>query len=139
MEQKTKEVNTYYRFQIFLGDEQSDGTIKKTRNVGMAYLSEGQSIYTIRLWTFSWDRYYILPDKNDSSRFLLMTREASRSPQAKNKYYWNIVGNAVADSKIGLIRLDFDLIDKPIFMSIHPETSPSSRNVPYPDDLPSAA
>jgi hypothetical protein len=36
----------FYRFQLFV-----KGTEKKN-TVGMAYLKEGQGIYTLRLWTF---------------------------------------------------------------------------------------
>ena len=139
MEITKNESNKYFRFQVFIGDKQADGSVKKSKSVGMAYLSEGQNIYTLRLWTFSWDRYYVLPDKNDASKLLVMTREPSKSPEAKNKYYWNIVGNGVVDSKNGVIRMEFDLLSQPIYMSIHPEASASSKNVPGPEAFQNAA
>ena len=138
MEITKNESNNYFRFQVFIGEKQNDGSVKKTKSVGMAYLSEGQNIYTLRLWTFSWDRYYVLPDKNDASKLLVMTREPSKSPEAKNKYYWNIVGNGVVDSKNGVIRLDFDLL-KPIYMNLYPEASAFSKNVPGPETFQNAA
>jgi hypothetical protein len=69
----------------------------------MAYLKEGQSIYTLRLWTFLDDKYFLLPSNDDANKYLLMTREPNKSNTSKNKYFWNIVGNAKADSAKGVI------------------------------------
>ncbi|MBX2996814.1 MAG: hypothetical protein KF681_18490 [Bdellovibrionaceae bacterium] len=48
----------YFRFQVYQGEQDSSGKIKKTKSVGMAYLKDGQNIFSLRLWMFSWDRYY---------------------------------------------------------------------------------
>ncbi len=129
----------YYRFQVFQGEEDTRGKVQKTKSVGMAYLKDGQNIFTLRLWTFSWERYYVLPNKHDSSKFLVMTREPNKSPTAKNKYFWNIVGNGVVDTAQGLVRLEFDLLSKPIYMSTHPESSAFSTSLPEPEALSNAA
>jgi hypothetical protein len=78
---QTEKMNTtkFYRFQIFVkGNE-------KKNTVGMAYLKEGQSIYTLRLWTFLEDKFFLLPSKEDSAKYLLMTREPNKSNNSKNK------------------------------------------------------
>ncbi len=116
----------FYRFQIF-----TQGSEKKN-TVGMAYLKEGQTIYTLRLWTFLEDKFFMLPSKDDATKYLLMTREPNRSQSSKNKYFWNIVGNAKADSSKGIVELNFDLFDKKIYMTIFPEDSatPYGRSIP---------
>lgn len=129
----------YYRFQVFQGENDDQGKVQKTKSVGMAYLKDGQNIFTLRLWMFSWERYYILPNKHDSSKYLVMTREPNKNPAAKNKYFWNIVGNGVVDTVHGLIRLEFDLLSKPVYMSTHPESSAFSVSLPDPESLPDAA
>lgn len=129
----------YYRFQVFQGEPDASGKVIKSKSVGMAYLKDGQNIFTLRLWTFSWDRYYVLPSKHDSSKFLVMTREANRNLNAKNKYFWNIVGNGVADSVHGVIRIEFDLLSKLFYMSIHPESSAYSVSLPEPEAFADAA
>src|SRR6478609_6651948 len=93
----------FYRFQIF-----TQGNEKKN-TVGMAYLKEGQTIYTLRLWTFLEDKFFMLPSKVDSNKYLLMTRELNKSQSSKNKYFWNIVGNAQTDSSKGVVEFNFDL------------------------------
>ena len=123
----------FYRFQLFV-----QGAGKKN-TVGMAYLKEGQSIYTLRLWTFLDDKYFLLPSKEDSTKYLLMTREPNKSNTSKNKYFWNIVGNAKADSTKGVIEMNFDLLDKKIYMSIYPEESATPYGQPVPDGALEAA
>lgn len=123
----------FYRFQIFV-----QGSEKKN-TVGMAYLKEGQTIYTLRLWTFLEDKFFLLPNKDDSKKYLLMTREPNKSPSSKNKYFWNIVGNATADSSKGVIELNFDLFDKKIYMNIFPEESATPYGQPIPDGALEAA
>lgn len=129
----------FSRFQLFMGDVQADTSLQKTKNVGMAYLSEGHDIYSLRLWMFSSDRYYIVSSKSDPAKFIVMTREPNKSPEAKNKFYWNIVGNGMVDSKNGVMRLEFDLLSQPVYMNLRPEASAFNKNIPEPDIFKNAA
>ena len=135
---QNNESKQYYRFQVFQGNP-AENNVKKTKSVGMAYLKEGQSIYTLRLWTFSHDRFYVIANKNDASKVLIMTREPNKNPAAKNRYFWNIVGSGKADSVHGVIKLEFDLLDKVIYMNLFPESSAFSVNLPEPEALDIAA
>ena len=130
--EKTKPVK-FYRFQLFVED------IDRKKTVGMAYLKEGQGIYTLRLWTLLEDKFFLLPSKDDSSKYLLMTREPNRSSSSKNKYFWNIVGNAQVLSGKNVIELNFDLLEKKIYMSIFPEESATPYGHPVPSGAMEAA
>ncbi len=134
-----EESNEYYRFQVFHGEEQSEGKVSKTSTVGMSYLRNGQNVFTLRLWTFVHERFYLIPSKSDPSKYLIMTRESNKNPESKNKYFWNIVGNGVANSVYGYIKMKFDLFESPIYMSIHPESSAHSAKLAEPEFLPDAA
>jgi hypothetical protein len=123
----------FYRFQVLQARTKNDGASDKPRSVGMAYLKEGQNTYTLRLWMLLNEKFYIIPNKNDSSRFLILTREPNKNPLGKNKYFWNIVGNGKADTSTGYVSLDFDLLDKPILMSLYPESSANSVTLPDPN------
>lgn len=138
MEKQTND-NKYFRFQVFQADKAADGKIKKTKSVGMAYLRDGQNIFTLRLWMLSNERYYLIPNRHDSMKYLVMTREPNKNPLAKNKYFWNIVGNGVADSVQGVIDLNFDLLEKPIYMNIFPESSAYSLSLADPEEIQDAA
>jgi len=125
----------YFRFQVFQGEVNDQGKLEKTKTVGMSYLKDGQNIYTLRLWTFLNERFYIISNKNDPSKYLILTREPNKNPLSKNKYFWNIVGNGTADSSLGVITLNFDLFEKPIFMNMFPESSAFSTSLPDPVEL----
>ncbi len=129
----------FYRFQVFQGMFGQDGKLRKTKSVGMAYLKEGQSMFTLRLWTFVNERFYLILNQNDASKYLIMTREPNKNPVSKNKYFWNIVGHGVIDTVQGLVTIEFDLLDKPIYMSTHPESSSYSSQLPEPEAIADAA
>ncbi len=126
----------FYRFQLFV--ESADSNTKK-KTVGMAYLKEGQGIYTLRLWTLLEHKFFLLPSKDDSTKYLLMTREPNKSATSKNKYFWNIIGNAKADSAKGVIEMNFDLLNKKIYMNIYPEESATPYGQPVPEGALEAA
>jgi len=132
------EETEFYRFQVVSGDRK-ENPLEKTKTVGMAYMRKGQSLFTLRLWMLLNDRFYLVPSKHDPAKYLVMTREPNKSLTAKNKYFWNIVGNAAADSTAGHIRVDFDLLDKPVYMSIHPEPAARSVRMAEPVGLDEAA
>jgi hypothetical protein len=131
--------NKYFRFQVYQGRKDDKGKVTKTKSVGMAYLREGQNLFTLRLWMFMQDRYYLVPSKNDSASYLVMTREPNKSPTAKNKYFWNIVGNGKADSVRGVVEVNFDLLSEPVYMNIHPEQSAYSSTLAAPEEMFDAA
>jgi len=140
MDQRQKtETSPFYRFQLFHGDVKDDGKIEKTKTVGMAYLKEGQGTYTLRLWTFVENRFYMIQNKTDASRYVLLTRELNKRPNPKSKFYWNIVGNGHSDTSVGVIRLQFDLFERPVYMSVFPEALASGASLPEPVDLELAA
>ena len=116
----------YYRFQVFQGKRNSQGKLEKTKTVGMTYHKPGQDNYTMRLWTFVTERFYLLPNHKQGGRYFIMTREPNKNPSAKSKYFWNIVGSGIVDSAAGVIELEFDLLDKPIYMNIFPEAQAHS-------------
>lgn len=113
----SENVPAFYRFRVFVKHEDS----KKT--VGMAYLQEGQNIYTLRLWTFLNEKYFLFQSKECATKYLVMTREINTTPNPKTKYYWNIVGNATANASQNVLEINFDLFEKKIYLSIFPETS----------------
>lgn len=136
---QTNEANKFYRFQLFLGMAGEGGKVKKSKSVGMAYLKEGQNIYTVRLWMFLLERYYLLQNQNDPGKYFIMTREPNKNPAARNRYFWNIVGNGEADTKQGLITLRFDLLAEPLYLNIYPEASAFSASLAAPEELPDVA
>lgn len=134
-----KQDSKFYRFQVFQGELDDKGRVQKTKNVGMAYLKDGHQTITLRLWTFVSERFYLILNQNDASKYLVMTRELNKSQKNRNKYFWNIVGNGSIDTVQGIVRIELDLFDKPIYMNVHPEKSAFSVHLPEPDFAEQAA
>jgi len=140
MENNAKtESSKFYRFQLVQGELNSERKLDQTKTVGMAYMKEGQSTITMRLWTFVEDRFYLIQNKSDSSKYLVLTRELNKSINPKSKYFWNIVGNGQSDTHAGVIRLDFDLFSRPVYMNLFPEHSATGSALPDPVELDAAA
>lgn len=123
MEIQNKKSKEFYRFQIQLPtiNHSQSNQNQKPKSVGIAYLRDGEGTYTIRLWMFA-ERYYMIQTNADPTRYLLMSREPNRDSNSKNKFRWRIIGNGKLDVKKGVIELYFDLFDKPVLMSLYPES-----------------
>lgn len=128
-----------YRFKLMQGNVTSDGTFEKTKTVGMAYLTDGTRSYSLKLWMLLKDRFYLVPRRKDQTQFLVLTREANRNQSAQNRSFSNIVGNGQAFPALGVVRIDFDLLDKPIYMSIYPEQRSHSSRMQEPEAVNEAA
>lgn len=110
----------FYRFQIFVTKNIKD--LRDSRSiVGAAYLRDGHRVYTIKLWMFPAQKFYLMPDQSDQMKMVLFTREPKKDQSiGKGKYFWNAIGSGVVDPQREVVRLEFDLFDKPIYMSIFP-------------------
>jgi hypothetical protein len=128
-----------YRFQITKAQRNNEGKLVRAKTVGMAYLVEGQETYKIRLWTFVNDNFFMVMNRYDSSKFVLMSREPNRNPHSKNKYFWNVIGNGMAISAQNVIELNFDLIHEPLYLNVFPEERTGPIILPSEDDLLKAA
>jgi len=126
---------TCYRFQIIKAKKNDEGKLIKTKNVGMAYLMEGQETYTLRLWTFVSDKYFMVMNRYDSSKFMLMSREPNKNLQSRNKYFWNIIGSGKTLSSQNVIELNFDLLPESIYLSVFPEERTGSVILPVGDEF----
>ena len=118
-EQNKKQPETF-RFKILKGEKVPDGTIEKSHQAGVATLMEGQRNYTLYLYMFQNDQFFLVPHKLNPGRYYIMTRQPMRNPNKKAKYAWNIVGQAKANGHQGCIELYFDLFSVPLYMSIFP-------------------
>jgi hypothetical protein len=125
---QTNPQTDFYRFQLFQGKRNVNGKIEKLKTVGMSYHLSGQEIYTLRLWTFVHERFYLLNNHKQAGRYFIMAREENKQPNPRSKFFWNIIGSGKVDTAAGVIELEFDLFDKPIFMNIFPEVKAKSSS-----------
>lgn len=121
-----------FRFKIFTGTEDESGKLLNRKTVGMAYLMEGHHSYVLRLWTFLQEKFYLFPCKHDSNKYLVVTKEKNKNEHARVKNFSNIVGSGQILSAPGLIRIDFDLLGRAIYLNTMPEAQALGVNLPPP-------
>lgn len=112
-----------YLFDIFRGEVDSSGTIRKVRSVGIAAHGEGQKTYKVSLKTFiNFDFFLMKESQNKNIDYALLTREAPK--KAGRKYFWHMVGEGklLLGANSGLLNLCWDVFPaENIYMSLHPK------------------
>jgi hypothetical protein len=124
-----------YRFDIFMGRKDTEGRIQKVRSIGVAYHTDGQATYSIRLKTFLDDAFFLLPEKKSSGAdFLILTRVPAK--RAGKPFFWNTVGEAkfLRGPDSGFMHLVWDLFGGDnIYMDLYPkETSVTDEMIAPP-------
>lgn len=112
---------TVYRFDVFKGEVDSSGKVKKIKSIGSAYVREGLSTYTLHLKTFLKDSFYLLQNtRSENPDFVILTRESAQN--LNRKYYWNNVGaGTVLDGvNAGIMRLKWDIFSDDLYMTVEP-------------------
>lgn len=112
-----------FRFEVFKGRIASDGTFSKVRTVGHAYLRTGKHAYKAKLFGALAERFIIVPDGENTDRYRILTKEEVQTRDKGKRTFWNVVGEGEVLSQQGLLRLDFDLYGKPLYMSLYPSNA----------------
>ena len=123
-EKNSIEPSRPYRFDIFKGEKDAAGKIKRIKSVGSAYRREGCKTYTIHIHTFLGEVYYLLPGfkERNQSDYVILTREPAHLPN--KKFFWNLVGNGelICSESAGTIHLVWDMLGaSDIYMSLYPK------------------
>jgi hypothetical protein len=116
---KNETETQFYKFKIYIEEQTHDG--KKTKTVGMAYLRSGERTYTLRLWTYLKDKFYLLPSKDDATKYLIFSKEDFGETKKSKRQFWNVIGSGNVDTTKGHIELFFDLLPKKICVNLFPE------------------
>jgi hypothetical protein len=110
-----------------MGNRTPNGQFDGKKTIGMAYLNEGRGSYTLKIWTFINDKFNLVARRNDPSQYLIFTKDPNQNFNNSSKSFSNIVGHGTFEPIPGVIKLEFDLLDKPIYMNIYPEPTPISN------------
>lgn len=109
-----------FRFEIFKGKIASDGSFSKIRTVGHAYLRSGKHAYKVKLFGALQERFIVVPSDDNTERYTILTKEEVQTKDKGKRTYWNVVGDGELMSTQGLLKLDFDLYGKSLYMSLYP-------------------
>jgi hypothetical protein len=61
-----------------------------------------------------------VPSDDNTERDTILTKEEVLTKDKGKRTYWNVVGDGELMSKQGLLKLDFDLYGKSLYMSLYP-------------------
>ena len=110
-------------FEIFKGETDSYGKIRKRRTLGQARIFEGAKTYHVFIKTLLGSKFYLLPENRTPHKYeyVILTREPSPTPD--KKYYWSSVGEGkilMGENK-GLMQLSWDFFGaNDIYMKLEP-------------------
>lgn len=117
------EKSVFYRFPLFVEKDQG-GKVP----VGVAYHRDGHRVWGMKLWMFPTLKFYLMRDSQNPASLLIFTREERKVLRAgKGKYFWNLIGRGETDVNAEVVRLTFDLFEKPVLMSLYPSDSQSAQ------------
>lgn len=116
-----------YQFKIHSGEQLQSGEIIKAQVIGSATLFQGRKNYYLHLFMFQKDQFFLVPHKSNPARYYIMTRRPWKEQNRNGKFSWNIVGYAVANGKNSCLELNFDLLTRPLYMSMFPEKNESNK------------
>lgn len=128
-----------FRFEIFKGKISNDGTFTKARTVGHAYLRTGKHAYKVKLFGVLSERFVIVPVDDEPNKYRILTKEEVQTKDKGKRTYWNVVGEGEVMSQQGLLKLDFDLFGKPLYMNLYPSNAGNVLPFQLPTELKEAA
>lgn len=126
-----------FRFEIFKGKIGSDGSFVKLRPVGHAYLRSGKHAYKVKLFGALSERFVVVPMDDDTKHYRILTKEEIQAKDKTKRTYWNVVGDGEIMTQAGVLKLDFDLFGKPLFMNLYPSNAGNVLPFQMPYEFPS--
>ena len=109
-----------FRFDIYKGKVAADGNFTKVRTAGHAYLRTGKHAYKVKIFGLLSERFLVVPLDDNPDQYKILTKEEVQTKDKGKRTYWNVVGDGEVLSQQGLLKLDFDLFGKPLYMSLYP-------------------
>lgn len=122
-----------FRFELFTGKLSPSGSVSKVRAVGMAYLTNGNHSYYVKLYGALAERFVVVPTKESNEKYKIISKEEVERLGKTKRTYWHVVGDGNLLSASGVMRLYFDLYAKSIYMNLYPENL--SNVIPFPSTV----
>lgn len=96
-----------------------DGRLVMTRDAGHALNIEGTNYYNVYLW-HTGKYYYLSPNRDKETTYTIFEK---KTDDANTSYFRNPVGRAWVPSDLKThLELDFNAMEKHLFMSLYPST-----------------
>ena len=116
------------RYKVFAGHIDLDGMVNERDQVGFAFQRIGSQSFKLNLWMFVGLNYFIVPSKEDQTKYILYALDEYITESKELKSYWNKVGTA--DLYGNYLKLSFTLLSYDLFMSLFDDAQSAQNAVP---------
>lgn len=104
------------RFRVWLGQVDDAGYVVEKKQAGYALQKSGSAVFRLKLWMFLNQQYFVIPSKEDQTKYNLYSLEEYKSENKEMKLFWNKVGDV--DLVGNYLRLKFNLFEKHLYLSL---------------------
>lgn len=104
------------RYKVCLAQLDPSGFVVEKEQVGFAFQKPGSTVFRLKLWMFLNQQYFVIPNKEDQTKYNLYSLEEYISEGKEQKSFWNKVGEA--DLYGNYLRLKFNLLERHLFLSL---------------------
>ena len=108
----------YDSFNIFVGQIDEQNQIVEEDRVGIAFLRGKSKVFSLRLWMFDSQKYFVAPNDDDPVKYDVLSLEEYTTRDGVEKSHWHKVG--VGQYFGNYIKLRFHLIDRELYLSLFP-------------------
>ena len=116
------------RYKVFAGHIDLDGMVNEREQVGFAFQRIGSQSFKLNLWMFVGLNYFIVPSKEDQTKYVLYALDEYITESKELKSYWNKVGTAELYGNY--LKLSFTLLSYDLFMSLFDDAQSAQNAVP---------
>lgn len=116
------------RYKVFAGHVDLDGMVNEREQVGFAFQRIGSQSFKLNLWMFVGLSYFIVPSKEDQTKYILYALDEYITESKELKSYWNKVGTAELYGNY--LKLSFTLLSYDLFMSLFDDAQSAQNAVP---------
>ena len=109
------------KFGVYTGVITSSGEVIEGESVGVAYLKAGSKKFRLKLCPHPNTQYFIVPDDNEDTKYVVLSLEEYRLPTGEMKSSWYQIGEGKLAGSF--IALRIQLIPENIFLCLFPEKS----------------
>ena len=114
------------RFGVYMGEITSSGEVIEGESVGIAFLKNGSKNFRLKLFVFPNIQYFVVPDKKDDTKYLVLSLEEYSLPNGEVRTSWNRIGEGRLVGSF--IALRIQLLPENIFLCLFPDKTEAQED-----------
>ncbi len=108
----------YEVFNVFVGEIDKENEFVGEAKVGVAFLKGKSRVFSLRLWMFDANKYFVSPNDDDQTKYDILAVEEYATRDGEEKSQWHKVGQGQYFG--AYLQLKFHLLNRTLFLSLFP-------------------